>query len=146
MLTCHWTVGAGDPLAVAVKEANVPGVTPRSRGFVVTVGAAGYHTTARATPAAVKALPTITPALFTALAWLAVPPSVPRSTVAVPIFAANAWLTKSPARKLEPTISPESLTSSASFSVPPSVLTLTIPDVAVQEKAAFALTANACSM
>ena len=52
MLTCHCTEGAGDPLAAAENDASVPGTTPAFSGWLVTVGAAGYQTTARDIPAA----------------------------------------------------------------------------------------------
>src|SRR5579862_1218954 len=39
-LTIHCTVGAGDPLAAAVKLALPPALTAEAIGFVVTVGAA----------------------------------------------------------------------------------------------------------
>ena len=38
VLTCHWTVGAGLPLAVAVKLADPPAHKLRFAGLVVTVG------------------------------------------------------------------------------------------------------------
>ena len=38
-LTCHLTVGAGDPLAAAVKLAFAPYVIDTSVGFVVNTGA-----------------------------------------------------------------------------------------------------------
>ena len=38
-LTCHWTVGAGFPLAAAVKETSCPAATVWLTGLVVTDGA-----------------------------------------------------------------------------------------------------------
>jgi hypothetical protein len=40
VLTCHWTVGAGEPLAVALKLAVDPDVTMRFVGCAVTAGTA----------------------------------------------------------------------------------------------------------
>jgi hypothetical protein len=39
VLTCHWTVGAGVPLAAALKETLLPAQTVWLEGFVVTAGA-----------------------------------------------------------------------------------------------------------
>ena len=39
VLTCHWTVGAGVPVAAAVNEAVCPAVIVRLDGDVVTAGA-----------------------------------------------------------------------------------------------------------
>ena len=38
LLCCHWTVGAGDPVAAASKVAAVPAFTIWSRGSSVTTG------------------------------------------------------------------------------------------------------------
>ena len=39
VLTCHWTVGAGLPEAVAVKEAELPAQTVLLAGLAVITGA-----------------------------------------------------------------------------------------------------------
>ena len=54
---CHWTVGVGEPVAVAVKVAVSPEATVTLDGLVVTVGVVVGTVTVRVA-AAVVAVPT----------------------------------------------------------------------------------------
>jgi hypothetical protein len=94
VLTCHWTVGAGFPLAAAVKDAFAPYVIDAADGFAVTAGAVQEEPTAK------LPLPVEESAGRAAFVALTVNDVEPEGVAAVVAIVSVEVLEASPAAKL----------------------------------------------
>src|SRR5262245_9162263 len=132
-------VKVGDVSSVMSSVLDAPLSLPAARSG--TEGAAsgaatslGAHTAACCCPSAVYASPATSPKLLMSYAWLATPPSVPRSTISPTFVHTNAC--RSPELVvLYPTTRPMLFTAEAELVVPPSVPRSTIGPPTVHENA-----------